>query len=478
MKSDVNAGVKSEQAQCHTKGGTAGGAEESSAGRRLGVYVCQCGGNISDYVSVDDVLAAIKDEPGVVVARSAMFTCSDATQQEIMKDIAEQGLDGIVVASCSPKLHTFTFREMARRAGLNPYLYTQVNLREQCSWAHTDDRIGATEKAAHLVRAGIARTRFTLALEPLRVQTVPRAAVIGGGVAGMRAALALAEIGLEVLLIEKEPRLGGWAARFADMYPRGRSGESLARQLEEKLRGHPGVTIYTEAELVGRSGTFGDYEVTIQVAPEGARAGARPEEAAPADLPGAGAPGIVTARVGAVIVATGFDSYQPQAGEFGYGQEGVLTLPEFKRLVESSEDGLVYGGRPVRSVVYVYCAGSRQPGGNEYCSRYCCAAAAHVALQAASRSPAGNAAQGATAGRTLRQYHLYRDIRAYGKYELLYNQSREQGDLYLRFPDEGPPVVEAAPAGTAADGYRFLVRTRDLLTGGRRWPFPPISWSW
>jgi len=467
-------------------GQTVNGAISSgnrASGRRIGVYVCQCGGNISDYVSVDEVVAAVKNEPGVVVARSAMFTCSDATQQEIISDIAEQQLDGIVVASCSPKLHTFTFREMARRAGLNPYLYTQVNLREQCSWAHTDDKSGATEKAKRLVRAGIARTRFTLALDPLRVETVPRAVVVGGGVAGMRAALALAEIGLEVLVVEKGPQLGGWVAEFKEMYPQGRSGRALAEELEAKLREHPRVAVYTEAELVSRSGTFGNYEVTIRVggrdtgsgnsdasqngaAPEngGASANGLPPENAGASQDQAACQ-TVRARVGAVIVATGFAPFRPEPGEFGYGQKGVLTLPEFKQLVENSEGPLLYDGRPVRSVVYLYCVGSRQPGGNEYCSRYCCAAAAHMSLQTAARVQS-------TPGVALRQYHLYRDIRTYGKYELLYNRSREQGDLYLRFPDEEPPVAEPAPTSATSGGYRLLVRTRDLLTGGAEVAIP------
>ena len=121
--------------------------DDSMTERRIGVYVCHCGGNISDYVDVPQVIDGVRNEPGVVVAKRAMFTCSDATQQEIERDIREQHLDGLVVASCSPKLHTQTFREVARRAGLNPYQYTQVNVREQCSWAHTDDREGATDKA-------------------------------------------------------------------------------------------------------------------------------------------------------------------------------------------------------------------------------------------------------------------------------------------------------------------------------------------
>jgi heterodisulfide reductase subunit A-like polyferredoxin len=137
------------------------GSADGRGGRRIGVYVCHCGGNISDYVDVDRVIADIRDAGDVVVARTAMFACSDASQQDMVHDIEEQGLDGLVVASCSPKLHTYTFRGVAARAGLNPYEYTQVNIREQCSWVHTDDGQAATAKATDLVRAGIARTRFT-----------------------------------------------------------------------------------------------------------------------------------------------------------------------------------------------------------------------------------------------------------------------------------------------------------------------------
>ncbi len=150
--------------------------------RRIGVYVCHCGGNISDYVDVEQVVASLEDDPEVVVAKTAMFTCSDAGQQDIVNDIQEQHLDGIVVASCSPKLHTFTFREAAKRAGLSPYQYTQVNIREQCSWTHTDDCSGATEKASTLVKAGVGRTKLTVPLEPMVVETVPAAVVIGGGI--------------------------------------------------------------------------------------------------------------------------------------------------------------------------------------------------------------------------------------------------------------------------------------------------------
>ncbi len=399
--------------------------------RRLGVYVCQCGGNISDHVDVDAVVEAVRDEPGVVVARTAMFTCSDATQTEIEHDIEEGTLDGLVVASCSPKLHTLTFRGVAKRAGLNPYQYTQVNVREQCSWAHTDDHEGATEKAIRLVRAGIRRTRLTTPLDPTVVETVPKALVIGGGVAGMRAAVGLADVGLAVFLVEREPELGGWTRELGELFPHGGSGEALVERLRKAIAHRPEITVFTSAEVVGKAGTFGDYTATIRVA-DGET---------------------VQVGVGSIVVATGFDAYRPELGELGYGIDGVVTLPEFEQLLREADGPLVHGGRPVESVAYVYCVGSRQPDGNTYCSRYCCTAAVHAALRASALDP------------SVRQYHLYRDMRTYGRNELLFAESRAKGSLYLRFADDDPPEV-------ARDGDGLRVTVRDRLTAGEELTIP------
>ena len=407
---------------------------ETVPGRRIGVYVCHCGGNISDYVDVDRVIAAIADDGDVVVSKTAMFACSDATQQDMIKDIEERDLDGLVVASCSPKLHTYTFRGVATRGGLNPYEYTQVNIREQCSWVHTDDQDAATAKATSLVRAGIARTRLTRPLEPIVVETVPRTLVIGGGIAGLRAAIGLADIGLGVVLVERELRLGGWVGGFGQIYPYGRDGHELIAGLIKGARQRPTITVLTGAEVVSKSGSFGDYEVEIRVGGKGA--------------------GTIRERVGSIVVATGFDAYQPETGEFGYGIEGVVTLPEFKELIDGSVGGLDYHGRAVRSIAYVYCVGSRQPGGNEYCSRFCCAATTHASTLVAGRDP------------TIRQYHLYRDIRTYGKFEELYTESRESGSVFLKFPDDTPPAVAAAGGGG------LVVTVRDLLTMGQELALP------
>jgi heterodisulfide reductase subunit A2 len=402
--------------------------------RRIGVYVCHCGGNISDYVDVQAVVDAVKDEPGVVVARHTMFACSDAAQQEMEHDIEGQGLDGLVVASCSPKLHVVTFRGVARRSGLNPYQYNQANIREQCSWTHTDDPAGATRKAIGLVRGVIARTVLSEALEPLVVDTTQKALVIGGGIAGLRAAIGLADLGLGVFLVEREPELGGWAGRLGAMFPRDRVGREMIASLVAQARERPAIKIFTGAEVVSKTGSFGNYEVEIRI--DGDRLQTIPVE------------------VGSIIVATGFDAYKPAAGESGSGLDGVVTLPDFLELIEASAGRLRHNGRPVGSIAYIYCVGSRQPGGNEYCSRYCCTAAAHASVRTAKLDP------------KIRQYHLYRDIRTYGSYELLYTEAREAGSVYVKFPDDAPPVVALDKSGGLA------VTVRDLLSGDEELEIP------
>ena len=395
--------------------------------RRIGVYICHCGGNISDYVDVAAVRDAVADLPDVVHAETSLFACSDGTQQDMIKMIKDQNLDGLVVASCSPKLHLFTFRGVSRRAGLNPFEYTQANIREQCSWAHTDDPEGATTKAIGLVKGAIAKTRESSALDALAVQTTPASLVVGAGIAGLRAAIGLADLGLRVYLLEQSATVGGWVGQFGPTFPNDRDGRAMVADLLEQLGSRPTITLLTDAELTAKSGSFGNYEVTITVHGE-------PEST-------------VLATVGSIIIATGFDTYEPAIGEYGYGIDGVVTLAQFKALVESSPDGLRFADRPVRTVTYVYCVGNRQPGGNEYCSKFCCSATVHASLEVAALDP------------SIHQYHLYRDIRTYGKYELLYEQSRKRGSVFMKFPDEVPPRV------ARTDDGRLAVTTRDTLSG-------------
>ena len=402
--------------------------ESGEPRRRIGVYVCHCGGNISDYVDVAAVRDAVAGDAEVVHVETTLFACSDATQNDMIEMIESQHLDGLVVASCSPKLHVPTFRAVSRRAGLNPFEYTQVNIREQCSWVHSDDRAGATAKAIGLVRAGIAKTAHSVPLEPITVETTPSALVVGAGVAGMRAATGLADLGLRVYLIERAATLGGWVDRWGPMYPNGADGHQLIERLREQVATRDAITVVTNAELVAKSGNFGNYDVDVRVMSD--------------------PPTTQRFRVGSIVVATGFDTYQPEVGEYGYGIDGVVTLAEFKELVDATPGPLRVGGRPVRTVTYIYCVGSRQPDGHQYCSRYCCAATVHASITVADHDA------------DVAQYHLYRDIRTYGKLELLYQESRRRGSVYRKFPDDTPPAVRRDDAG------HLVVRTTDTLTEG------------
>ncbi len=397
--------------------------------RKVGVFICHCGGNISDFVDVEKVRAELEKEPGVVVAQNNMFTCSDSSQNNIVQAIEENKLDGIVVASCSPKLHQNTFRAVSTRAGMNPYQYTQVNIREQCSWAHTHNAEEATEKAIKLVRAGVARTKLSLPLKSIRVETTPEVLIVGAGVAGLRSALALADVGITVRIIDKAPDAGGAIAKWGRLYPNERKGSEIVETLLKQVKERDNVTLFTNAELIEKSGNMGDFEVKVLVDNSET----------------------LTFNVGSIIVATGYDSYQPPDGEFGYGLAGVLTMPQYKQLIDNAKGKLLYNGKTVKSVTYVYCVGSREhfkeENANEYCSRYCCNAAVHSALLTGELDPG------------IKQYHLFRDVRTYGKREMLYDSALKEGSVFLRYYEETPPLVSAT-----GDGLNVVVK--DSLTGG------------
>jgi len=402
--------------------------------KRLGVFVCHCGGNISDSVDVEQVRAAAAAETGVAIARTFQFACSDAAQQEMMEAVRQEHLEGIVIASCSPKLHLETFRSMAHRASLNPYLYTQVNIREQCSWAHRRDRDGATGKAIALVRAGIARAALGKPLDDICVETVPSVLVIGAGPAGMRAALALASTGLNVYLAEREAEPGGRIRKWGKLFPSDRAGADLAADLLEQVRGRDNINLYTRTEVVEKTGSAGRFTVKVRSGEE-----------------------IFSLQVGAIITATGFDTYSPPPGEFGRGLPGVLTLPEFKGLLAAGDGRICVDGREVRTIAYIYCVGSRQAAAGDdqnrraYCSRYCCTATVHSAIEAHRIDP------------TINQYHIYRDMRTYGKHELLYEEAGRKGSVFVRYSEA--PVVEKDSSG-------LVVRVRDELDGGNTLEIP------
>ncbi len=471
--------------------------------KKIGVYICHCGGNISDYVDVEAVKDAVRDHPGVSLVKTTMFTCSDSSQVSMVEDIRENGLDAMVVASCSPKLHLMTFRDVARRAGLNPYNYIQVNIREQSSWAHSDHPAEATDKAIHLLKAGIEKARRLGDLKPLEIEAVNRAVVVGAGISGMRAALELADMGTEVFLVEKEPFVGGHTVQWGKVFQGEARGDEIVERLYNEVRKRENITLFTGAGVTAVKGNVGNFEVTLTLLPRGVKERLTKEEFAEAvqacpestddafnfgltrrkalyDCGDRSFPALqaidfgactkcgkcleaahgkidleqpeetITVQAGAILVNTGFDPYEPEKGEFGYGEiEEVITLPQLERLMELQPGKLVWKGKEIRHIAFIYCVGSRQPEGkNTYCSRYCCTAAVHAALKLCQNYPG------------IKTFHLHKGIRTYGKQEVLYDEASRKGNVFLQFAEDTQPEVRK-------NGQGVEVHLHDLLTLGK-----------
>lgn len=485
---------------------------------RIGVYTCYCGGNISDTVQCERVRELVAKLPNVVVSRTDMSMCSDAGQALIEADIKEHKLNRVVVGACAPSLHEQTFRGTVARAGLNPYLYQHVGVREQDSWVHHHAET-ATEKAFRLIGAGIAKARQLDPLEPIELSAEKHALVIGGGVAGLRSAYDIARRGLHVTLIEKTPFLGGRMARLETVFPTGNNARDELHQLIDAVVSHPNVRVITSAELITLSGYVGDFHATVRQQSRGVVDGYTHADAAIAACPetvpdpyneglterkaiyraydgcypptpaidwanctqcglcqsvnGAGInlennPIELDLNVGAIVVATGFKPYEPRHGEFGYGEHPqVITLPQFIRLLALNEgDTLQWQGKPVRNVALIHCVGSRQLDGvdepqedgliNEYCSRVCCTATLHAANELRQRFPGIHA------------FDVYEDIRTYGRgHEELYDEASARQVRFLRYHAEEPPAIVPDPQG---DGV--LVRVADYLTWGEELDVP------
>ncbi|MEW6658317.1 MAG: CoB--CoM heterodisulfide reductase iron-sulfur subunit A family protein [Thermodesulfobacteriota bacterium] len=452
---------------------------------QVGVYVCHCGGNIADMVDVEQVCAQARRVPGVVVARDHMFMCSDPGQEMIIEDLKSGLVDRVVVASCSPSLHETTFRNALARAGANPYVYEQANLREQVSWVHHGP--AATAKASRLVAAAAAKAAQLKPLAPLRVEVQPRAMVIGGGVAGLKSALELAERGQVVALVEKSPFLGGQVAQLPRLAPLGETAAGIIGELAGAVLKHPAIKVHTCAQVEGFEGYIGNFKLkVIRKPPAGAEYAA---QLATLSRSGRGLGeylpfvGVMPAAIpesredidleaGVIILATGMRPYAPQAGEYGYKNfSQVVTLPEFNRLLAAAPaagDTLVLDGRPIHSAALIHCVGSRQIPGiheenaggylNEYCSRTCCGATLYAANLIRENYP-----------RT-RVFDFYRDIRTYGRgQEELYTRAAANRAVFFRFEAGEEPQVSENPD---PNGPPLLVRVQDVLTFGEELSLP------
>ena len=230
---------------------------------RIGVYVCHCGLNIAGVINVQDVVEYVKNLPNVVIARDYVYSCSSLGQSLIQEDIKKYGLDRVVVASCSPRMHEETFRKVAKEAGLNSYLLEMTNLREQCSWCHKYEPEKATEKAKELIKMSVARATLLEPLEKQKVKAKKAVLVIGGGIAGIQAALDMANAGLKVYLVDKAPSIGGKMAKLDKTFPTLDCSACILTPKMVDVARHPKIKLFTKAEVQNVSGYVGNYDVTI-----------------------------------------------------------------------------------------------------------------------------------------------------------------------------------------------------------------------
>jgi heterodisulfide reductase subunit A-like polyferredoxin len=372
---------------------------------RVGVFICNCGTNIAGVIDVPGVQEYAATLPGVVFTDNNLFTCSQDTQGKIKDKIIEHKLNRVVVASCSPKTHAPMFMETLEACGLNRYLFEMANIRNQDSWVHAYNPELATAKARDLVGMAVSRA---VRLKPLHGKVIPvnkRALVVGGGIAGMNAALDLAKQGFESTLIEKQTELGGMGRKLHHTIE-GADIRTYTNQLAAQVTSDEKITVLADSEIVGFEGFQGNFKTVVRVNGQ-----EQPQEI----------------QHGVIIVATGAGEYTPK--EFLYGEDDrVLTQTQLSdRMAEK-------GTSDLDSVVMIQCVGSRNEE-RPNCSRICCQSAVKNALAIKKNNP------------DTQVFILYRDMRMYGLMEDYYTEARKQGVIFVRYQKDNPPVVKAADEG-------------------------------
>ena len=381
---------------------------------RIGVFVCHCGINIAGVVDVEAVRDYARGLPYVVYAEDNIFTCAQDTQEKIKKVIQEERLNRVVVTACSPRTHEPLFRQTLSEMGLNPYLFEMANIRDQCSWVHMKDKEAATQKAKDLLRMAVANAFF---LEPLERQRLPvrkRALVIGGGLAGMTAALGFARQGFEVSLVEREAELGGNMRQLYSTLS-GEDPQVFLSEMIEEVTSHPSIQVITNAEVVDHEGVQGNFSTGVMIAPA------------------------MTYRKlehGVTVLATGGEEYKPT--EYLYrDHSAVITQMELEERVARGE----LDPKTFHRVVMIQCVGSRTEE-RPFCSRICCSVAIKNAIKLKELAP------------ELDIHVLYRDIRTYGLLEQYYTRAREKGVIFTRYIPERKPEVQG-------DGEKVSIKVWD-----------------
>jgi len=398
---------------------------------RVGVFVCHCGSNIGGYLDVPGVAEDSRRLPGVVHAEHNLYTCSQDSIAHITEQVRELGLNRVVVASCTPMTHAPLFQDSIRASGLNSGLFEMANIRNQCSWVHSNDREAATQKARELIRMAVARAATLSPLVTTQVSIQHSALVVGGGVAGMTAAASLAEAGFPVHLVEKEDRLGG-NLRHVFSTIEGSDPQAFLLELIRRVESQPKITLHLGSRVVRTSGFMGRFATKLR--------DAHGEE--------------FEVEHGATILATGGREYR--GDEYAYGvSPRVVTGQEFEALLAFAGEQLpALEGRAEAAwhalreqlpgeVAMLLCVGPA----SRFCGRTCCATALKNALTLKRLNPEA------------RVTVLYKDIRTYGFKERLYTEARRAGVIFLRYEDECPPEVRQV-------GDRMEIAVRDLTLGG------------
>ena len=481
---------------------------------RIGIYICHCGTNIAGTIDVQALAQYGATLPGVAVAREYKYMCSDPGQELIRQDIRDHKLNRIVVAACSPHLHEKTFRQAVAEAGLNPYFFHMVNLREHDSWVHVD-KLAATEKAMDLVRAAVRRVQWHVPLERRQVPIHPAVLVVGGGIAGIDAALTMASAGKHVYLVEREPTIGGHMAQFDKTFPTLDCAACILTPKMTAVKGHKNITLWTYSEVEKVEGYVGNYEVKVRrkprfvienlcvgcmeciqacvfkqgKTPDAFNLGLSQRKPIYIPFPQAVPPVVVIdpeaciefksgkckktcveacaernaidfkqqeeierIRVGAIILATGFDVFDvTRIPYYGYGlYPNVYTSLEIERLVNASGptggELVLRDGRKPATVGIAHCIGSRDEHTNRYCSRVCCMYSLKLAHLIKERTGA-------------EVYNFYIDVRAPGKaFEEFYNHVAGEGVNFIR-----GKLADVYPEENG--GGRLVLQAEDTLLG-------------
>jgi heterodisulfide reductase subunit A len=364
---------------------------------RIGVFVCNCGVNIGGVVRVPEVAEYARTLPFVEYVDENLFTCSQDTQNKMAETIKENNLNRIVVAACSPRTHEALFQETLVSGGLNKYLFEMANIRNQDSWVHSHDPDAATAKAKSLVRMAVAKVALLQPLSETTIDVTPGILIVGGGVAGLNAALALSAQGFNVDLVERSRQLGGQARRLAQT-AQNEDVQAYLQDLIVRIETDPNITLHLGKTVQQVNGYIGNFNTWLDDETE--------------------------IRHGAALIATGAGEHKPT--EYLYGQdERVLTLLELDGLLMNHDPGL----NQAKTFAFIQCVGSREPE-RPYCSKVCCTHSVMSALEIKKRNPEANV------------YILYRDMRTYGLREDLYKEARSAGVIFIRYDLDSKPRVQ------------------------------------